>query len=128
VFDHPDIKVWRSITERQNCTLEADLRWPPIRCTSSATPRRGFTTPADDESRGIRGASDREDPTVPLVGWGKLVDGRSFVITGTFAVFAMRKNCAKGWEFERILEPTADLAASARCGLHHAICICAISL
>ena len=25
VFTHPDIKVWRSITERENCTLEATL-------------------------------------------------------------------------------------------------------
>src|SRR5207302_8259041 len=25
IFTHPDIKIWRSITERENCTLDADL-------------------------------------------------------------------------------------------------------
>src|SRR4051812_733310 len=83
VYTHPDIKVWRSIAERENCTLDAVLaggrslrpnikRYPPA---------RGYTPPADDEAQGIRALDVEKIPTMKLVGWGKRIDGRSFIIT-----------------------------------------------
>ena len=41
----------------------------------------GMTTPAEDEARGIRALEVEGIKTVPLVGWGKRADGRSFIIT-----------------------------------------------
>src|SRR5437899_10239475 len=52
IFRHPQIKVWRSIPDRENCTLDAQLRGQPIRLhIKRYVPAQGFTTPADDEVR-----------------------------------------------------------------------------
>lgn len=123
IFDHPEIKVWRSITERENCTLDADLaNGRHIRLhIKRYHPARGATTPAEDESLGIRALQIEGIPTVPLVGWGKLVDGRSFLITEDLTGYRdAEKAVREGLAFEAILEPTADLAAKLhRAGLHH---------
>ncbi|HEY8667550.1 MAG TPA: lipopolysaccharide kinase InaA family protein, partial [Tepidisphaeraceae bacterium] len=123
VFTHPAIRVWRKITERENCTLDATLadgRAIQLHI-KRYQPERGFTTPADDEARGIQALQVERIPTVPLVGWGKLLDGRSFVITEDLTDYAPAdKLVAGGMEFEKILLPTADLAAKLhRVGLHH---------
>src|SRR5437868_11127811 len=73
VFHHPDIKVWRSIRERQNCTLDADLadgRHIRLHIKRHA-PALGRKTPADEEANGIRALEAEQIPTVPLVGWGR---------------------------------------------------------
>jgi heptose I phosphotransferase len=123
VFDHPDIKVWRSISERKNCTLDADLMdGRHVRLhIKRYHPARGIGTPADEESRGIRALEIERIPTVPLVGWGRLVDGRSFVITEDLHDYRdAEKLVREGLEFEKILQPTADLAAKLHgVGLHH---------
>jgi hypothetical protein len=123
VFHDPRIRVWRSIPERQNCTLDIELgdgqatrlhvkRYQPV---------RGFETPADEESRGIRALEIEQIPTSPLVAYGKLPDRRSFIITEDLAGFrAADKWIADGYPFENLLEPTADLAARLHGrGLHH---------
>src|SRR3989442_2331144 len=83
IYSHPDIKVWRSIPERENCTLDATLaNGRAIRLhIKRYHPARGFTTPADDEAQGIRALNVEKIPTIRLVGWGKMLDGRSFIIT-----------------------------------------------
>jgi hypothetical protein len=82
VFSHPDIKVWRSIPERENCTLDATLDGREIRLhIKRYNATRRSLTPADEEAQGIGLLKERQIPTVPLVGWGKVADGRSFVIT-----------------------------------------------
>lgn len=123
VFEHPHIRVWRSIPERENCTL--DTQRPdgsPIRLhIKRYRPERGFTTPADDEARGIRSLLVENIPTAPLVGWGKLLDGRSFIITEDLQGFrALDKLIAAGLPFDKILSPTASLAAQLHlANLHH---------
>src|SRR5205807_1213461 len=78
VFRHPRINVWRSIPDRENCTLDAELEGQPIRLhIKRYHPAMSFTTPADDEVRAIRALEVEQIPTVPLVGWGKLPDRRS---------------------------------------------------
>ena len=117
VFSHPDIKVWRFIPERENCTLDATLNGKPIRLHIKryrATSRS--PTPADEESHGIQSLLLQEIPTAPLVGWGQLADGRSFVITEDLAGFcAADKAIPSSISFEDLLEPTAELTAK----LHH---------
>src|SRR4028118_2385151 len=72
VFTHPDVKVWRSIADRENCTLDYTLpdgrvgRWHVKRYV----PARGFTTSADAEVNGVRALQAAGIATVPLVGWG----------------------------------------------------------
>src|SRR5215213_3149294 len=77
VFEHPDIKVWRSIPERENATLDARWQGKPIRLHIKRYRGAG----ADEEARAIRLLNDAQVPTIPLVGWGAIADGRSFVIT-----------------------------------------------
>ncbi len=123
VFTDPRIVVWRSITERENCTLDAEL--PDGRSmrlhVKRYLPAAGFLTPADEEARGIRALEIEKIPTAPLVGHGKLPDRRSFIITADLAGYrAADKLIADGYPFEKLLEPTADLAAGLHTrGLHH---------
>src|SRR5438874_7152518 len=123
VFAHPHIKVWRKLDDRENCTLEG--RWPDGRAArlhiKRYAPARGFTTPADDEAKGIRALLIEKIPTAPLVGWGKLLDGRSFVITEDLAGFRPAdKLVMEGFPFSELAEPTADLTAQLHhVGLHH---------
>ncbi len=123
VFHHPDIKVWRSIRERQNCTLDADLvdgRHIRLHIKRHA-PTRSAQTPADEEAQGIRALEDHNIPTAPLVGWGRVPDGQSFLITEDLAGYRDAEKLVKaGLAFEAILKPTADLAARLHdAGLHH---------
>lgn len=123
VFTDPRIVVWRSITERENCTL--DIEFPDCKSMrlhiKRYLPAYGFVTPADDEARGIRALEIEKIPTAPLVAHGKLPDRRSFVITADLAGYrAADKLIADAYSFEQLLEPTADLAATLHArGLHH---------
>src|SRR5205085_11401166 len=56
-----------------------------------------------------------------LVGWGKLIDGRSFTIWQDLAGYTPTDKLVEaGVPFDRLLVPTADLAAQLhRAGLHH---------
>ena len=124
VFEHPDVKVWRSIADRENCTLDADVdgrhvRWHVKRYTAVRTPG---PTPAEREVAGVRLLQDAGIPTVPLVGWGVLADRRSFVIVDDLAGYQPGDKLleAGGATFDELLGPTADLAAKLHAsGLHH---------
>lgn len=123
VFTDPRIVVWRDVTERQNCTLDVPgeggravrLHVKRYRATG------GRGSPAGEEVAGIRLLEGAGVPTVPLVAWGELPDGRSFVITEDLAGFRPAdKLIAEGVAFEELLGPTADLAARLHNeGLHH---------
>ena len=122
VFSDPDIKVWRSIPERENCTLDAMLDGREIRLhIKRYRATRRSHTPADEESQGIQALLAHEIPTVSLVGWGRVADGRSFVITEDLTEFQPAdKLIETGFSFDRLLSPTADLAAKLHSsGLHH---------
>ena len=122
VFDHPDIVAWRKLPDRENCTLDATVDGGPVRLHIKRwTGTGGASQAAADEVRGIELLKGAGIPTVPLVGWGGLVDGRSFVITEDLGGYRdAEKLVQAGVPFERLLEPTAALAASLhRAGLHH---------
>ena len=123
VFAHELIVPWRTLPDRENCTLDAALRdgrrvrWHVKRYASA----RGKRSPAEAELTGHRLLIERGVPTVDLVAWGKLADGRSFVVLDDLADFdAADKLIERGLGFERLLEPTARLAAQLHsAGLHH---------
>ena len=117
VFEHPEIKVWRSIPERENATLDASYQGRAIRLHIKRYRGAG----ADEEADGIQLLLKAEIPTVPLVGWGHLADGRSFVISEDLKGFeAADKLVEGGLQFDKIIESTADVAAKLHsAGLHH---------
>lgn len=123
VFAHPKINVWRKLADRENCTLDA--AWPDGRVTrlhiKRYEPARGTSTPADDEATGLRALQIEKIPTAPLVGWGRVEDGRSFVILEDLAGFRAADRLIEGGvSFERLLGPTAELAGKLHdSGLHH---------
>jgi len=123
VFSHPQITVWRQLHDRENCTL--DGAWPdgtPARLhIKRYAPCRSRSTPADAEALGLSRLEAAAIPTAPLVGWGALADGRSFIILEDLVGFrAADKLIAQGFAFERLLESTAALAARLHsAGLHH---------
>lgn len=123
LFTDPRIKVWRSITERQNCTLDVTLdEGQTMRLhVKRYLTVRGSTTPADEEARGIQALEIEQIPTAPLVAFGRLSDGRSFIVTEDLAGYRAGDKWVSGpADFEKVLEPTADLAARLHnCGLHH---------
>jgi hypothetical protein len=116
VFDNPDIQVWRSITERENCVL--DHAGGRLHIKRNKPGQSGIET----EIEGIRLLEEAGIGTVTVCGYGRLHDGRGFIITDHLTGF---EDCHKQLEsgevsFERLLEPTAELAAllhSAK--LHH---------
>ena len=116
VFDNPNVEVWRSITERENCVL--DHPGGRLHIKRNKPGQSGI----ENEIEGIRLLEKAGIGTVPVCGYGRLHDGRGFLITDHLVGF---EDCHKGLEnndvtFDALLEPTAELAArlhSAR--LHH---------
>ncbi len=123
VFSHPAIRIWRNLDDRENGTLDALLadgrhlrlhikRYRPV---------FSRTSPADAEAGGLHALMSHDIPAAPLVGWGGLDDGRSFVIIEDLADYRPSDRLLEdGFPFVRLLEPTADLAARLHnAGLHH---------
>jgi hypothetical protein len=121
VFEHPKIVPWRRIRERENCTLDAthaDGR--PIRLHIKRF-NASRLDPAADEVAGIKLLNQAGIASTPVVGWGRLPEGRGFLITEDLAGYAPAdKLLSDGVPFDSLLEPTADLAARLHAsGLHH---------
>ncbi|MGB7158750.1 MAG: lipopolysaccharide kinase InaA family protein [Tepidisphaeraceae bacterium] len=124
VFHHPQIKVWRSITERENATLDAMLadgtrvRWHVKRYR----PTNDATSPARREVDGIRLLEEAQIPTVRIVGFSDVPGGRSFVITEDLAGFTAADKLIESGAatFETLCGATADLAGMLHDrALHH---------
>ena len=125
VYEHPGVVPWRTVRERENCTLDATLadgravrlhvkRYRPVGGRQKV--------PATEEAEGIKLLQKAGIPTVPLAAVGVMPDGRSFVISeelyGYEAADALIQSGAV--TFADLLDPTADLAAKLHdAGLHH---------
>src|SRR2546423_10319050 len=114
VFEHPKIRVWRKLADRENCTLDATLadgrsiRWHIKRYPAT----RRSPTPAEREVNGFKLLQNASIPAPALVGWGRLADGRSFVITEDLEGYQPAdKLLAGGFAFDRVRNPLAELAA-----------------
>lgn len=123
VFDHPDIHVWRKLPDRENGYIDLeDDEGNPSRWHIKRFPARGaFPLPAHEEVKAHDLAVHEQVPTAELVGWGNLSDNRSFIIFENLADYAPAdKLLEAGFPFDRLLAPTAKLAASLHTrGLHH---------
>ncbi len=84
-------------------------------------PARTALTPAEIEVAGHNALVAADIPTADLVGWGRVADGRSFVIFQDLAGFRPADKLVQtGTPFESILQPAADLTARLHlAGLHH---------
>jgi hypothetical protein len=123
VFSDPRVIAWRTLSDRENCTLDAETAdGRRVRLhIKRYLPARGSALPADAEVSGYHRLQQSQIPTAPLVGWGSIKDGRSFTLWQDLAGFTPADKLIEGGTaFDRLLEPTADLAArlhNAR--LHH---------
>ena len=116
VFDLPAIEVWRSITERENCVLDDAGGRLHIKRN-----KKGYSGAADEAAK-LQLLKRANVPSVPLAGYGKLNDGRGFLITDDLAGYEDAEVLVKAdlAAFERLLKPTAALAAKLHAaGLHH---------
>jgi hypothetical protein len=114
VFEHDLVRVWRSIRERENATI--DLTRPdgsPIRLHVKRDVEPQHDAPSGAEAAHLLALAQRAIPTAALVGYGKLPYGRSFVITEHLDGYEPAdKLIASGRAtFDELLEPTASLAA-----------------
>lgn len=123
IFADERIVPWRSIPERENCTLDATLAdGRAIRLhVKRYRPAWAPKPPGEEEADGILAMELAKIPTAPLVAWGKMADGRSFLITEDLTGYRPAdKVIQSGVPFEQLLAPTADLAAKLHsAGLHH---------
>ncbi|MBC7785508.1 MAG: hypothetical protein H7144_16870 [Burkholderiales bacterium] len=115
VFEHPDIEVWRSITERENCVL--DHAKGRLHIKRDKPGHRGVNS----EVEGLKLLQQAGIKTVPIVASGMAHDGRGFFISDDLAGYEdSEKLVAGGLSFDRLLLSTAQLAARLhRAGLHH---------
>lgn len=122
VFKHPQIRPWRKLEDRENCTLDFEFEGKPVRLhVKRYQADRGFKTPAQIEYMGMSALMYEKIPTAPLVAWGVMADRRSFVILKHLAGHTPAdKLIEQGFAFEKLLKPTADLAAKLHLAdLHH---------
>lgn len=122
IFERPDIIPWRTLPDRENCTLDAKIDDQSVRFhVKRYQPARGFKTPAEAELAGVQALTIEKIPTAPLIAWGMLADRRSFIITQDLTGYTPAdKLIEAGHPFDSLLTPTADLAARLHhSGLHH---------
>jgi hypothetical protein len=121
IFTDPAIKPWRTLEDRHNCTWDVLVAGRSVRLhvkRFGATRRRSW---AQAEAEGYQMLHERGIPTATVAAWGRLDDGRSFIATEDLAGFAPADKLVEGGvDFDRLLTPTADLAAKLHnAGLHH---------
>jgi hypothetical protein len=121
VFTNPHIKPWRKLPDRENCVWALDFNGEGVRWHVKRYPSAGKESPARKEAGGITLLNRHQIPTAKIVVWGELEDGRSFIILEDLANHRPAdKLLESGYDFDRILEPTAKLAADLHnANLHH---------
>lgn len=123
VFTHPDIRTWRKLADRENCTL--DVPRPDgtrtrlhVKRYSASVHRK---TPAEEEAAGHALLLAENIPTATLVAWGKVEDGRSFVMFEDLTGYTPAdKLIESGADFAALQQSMADFIARLHhSGLHH---------
>jgi Lipopolysaccharide kinase (Kdo/WaaP) family len=122
VFTNPAIKPWRTLTDRENCTWDLSIPGQGrIRLhVKRFAPHLPARDPARLEAGGYAALRRHGIPTADVVAWGRH-QRRGFIITQDLDGFkAADKLVEAGIPFERLLIPTAELAAALHnAGLHH---------
>jgi hypothetical protein len=123
IFSDSRIVPWRKLPDRENCTLDAKLangraiRWHIKRFPAG----NDAGSAAKREAEGIEALNRHGVPTVGMVGWGRLADGRGFLIVEDLGGYQPAdKLLERGFDFDRLMLPLADLVARLHNhGLHH---------
>ena len=121
IFTDPAIKPWRILEDRENCTWDVLVGGRRVRLHVKRFRATNRRRRAQAEAEGYRALHERGIATATVAAWGRLDDGRSFIVTEDLAGFAPADKLVEGGEdFDRFLIPTADLAARLHnAGLHH---------
>ena len=121
IFTDPAIKPWRLLEDRHNCIWDLQVGDRTVRLHVKRFVPTGRRSWAEMEAEGYRALHERGIPTATVAAWGRLDDGRSFIATEDLAGFAPADKLVEGGiDFDRLLIPTADLAAKLHnAGLHH---------
>jgi len=122
IFTSTKIVPWRVLPDRENCTLDVEFEGKPLRLhVKRYKPQRGYKSPAEIEFMGMAALAYEKIPSAPLICWGKMMDGRSFVVLQHLEGYTPSdKLVENGFPFDTLLMPTADLAAKLHMrGLHH---------
>lgn len=119
LFTDARIHLWRDLPERQNATFDfvssdgAAHRWHIKRYLT------GHAADVEREVRGIHLLRDHGIPTVPLIAYGKLPDGRAFLITDDLTGLVPADKLSPA-TIPAALPPIVELAARLHAeGLHH---------
>jgi len=122
IFSHPLIKPWRTLEDRENCTLDfTSVSGETICWHIKRYPKNNATT-ADAEVNGVKLLNDAGIPTLTLVAWGKDSAGRSFTISEDLEGFQdSEKLVQSGLSFApEFYDSCAQVAANLHdAGLHH---------
>jgi tRNA A-37 threonylcarbamoyl transferase component Bud32 len=122
IWSDPRIVAWRSLPDRQNCTMDVRTQdEKPTRLHIKRYRRLKARSEVKQEAEGIELLQQAGIPTTQLVAAIELADGRGALITEDLAGYeAGDKLVASGWRFDSLFEATADLAARLHeAGLHH---------
>jgi Lipopolysaccharide kinase (Kdo/WaaP) family len=120
-FTGPGIVVWRRLDDRENCTFEA--AWPDgraVRLHIKRYPPR-WAGLAEDEARALETMDRRGIGCCAWAAWGRLRDGRGFIITEDLAGYRPADQLiAAASDFAELSGPLAELAGRFHAaGLHH---------
>lgn len=115
-FTSKTVVAWRSIRERQNCTLDTPLGRLHVKRMFAP----GGADAAREEVAGIEHLQRLDIPTTPLIAHG-VEEGRGLIVTRDLAGYVqLDKRLADGTTtWEQIAGPTAELAARLHTKLHH---------
>lgn len=109
VFSTSHARVWRSIRERENATIDPPDGAPRLHLKRDKLPLgpKG----ASSEARGILALKEQGLPTAELVAFGTLPDGRSFSITQDLSGYQPADQLIRsGVSFDQLCQPLADVA------------------
>jgi hypothetical protein len=123
IFTHPKIAVWRKLSDRENCVLDATFAdGRAVRLHIKRYFKRARRQlPVEDELKGYNLLLEHQIPTGVMAAHGTLPDRRSFVIFEDLSGYTPAdKLLEAGTPFESILTCTAELAAKLHsANLHH---------
>lgn len=115
VFVDPRLRVWRDLPDRDNSTLDATLA--DGRTVRLHVKRDKFrrSEPMALEARGIGLMASAGIPSAPLVAYGSVADGRTFVITENLDGYASADRLLERGED---LTPISDAMSEVSARLH----------
>jgi hypothetical protein len=121
LFNHPAIRVWRKLPDRENATLDVEGNGQRVRLHVKRYPPARGAPMGDIEVAGHRALIGANIPTARLVAWGTNLDRSSFTIFEDLAGYLPAdKLIESGVAFSQLLGPTANLAAKLHAAnLHH---------